>query len=571
MSTSLLVSAGQYSSAGRKKQNEDCCGIQIPLEPVLTTKGVAIAIADGMSGSEAGGEASHAAVRGFIQDYYSTPESWTVKKSVSKILSSINQWLYSHGQHDYNSSKGMVTTFSALVIKSTTAYLFHIGDCRISLLRDGVFSSETQEHRVVISGDREYLSRAMGIGGHLEIDYKTLPIEEGDIFVITTDGVHDFVDSREIVDIVNKNLDNLDQAATSIGELSYAQKSSDNISCQILQIKRVGDSDENEFFQKLTSLPFPPELEPGMILDGYKVLREIHATKHIQVYLALDMDSGQEVVLKTPSVNFEDDPVYIDMFVHEEWIGKRIHSPHVMKVCEAKRKRNFLYYVAEYLAGQTLRQWMNDHPEPKLTEVRTIIGQAIVGLRAFHRLDMVHQDLKPENIIVDRHHTVKIIDFGSTKVAGLEEINTPIDHNALVGTLDFIAPEYFLGERGSNRSDIYSLGVITYQMLTGKFPYSKPLTEKRVKAGKLQYIPATQFNNDVPDWIDAALKKAVYPNPEKRYALLSEYFQDLSAPNTTLLNSVSIPLIDRNPLAFWRGTSLLLLLGNLLLAYYLFR
>ena len=79
MSTSLLVSVGQYSSAGRKQQNEDCCGVQIPLEPVLTTKGVAIAIADGMSGSEAGGEASHAAVRGFLQDYYSTPESWTVK------------------------------------------------------------------------------------------------------------------------------------------------------------------------------------------------------------------------------------------------------------------------------------------------------------------------------------------------------------------------------------------------------------------------------------------------------------------------------------------------------------
>ena len=109
MSTSLLVSVGQYSSAGRKKQNEDCCGIQIPLEPVLTTKGVAIAIADGMSGSDAGGEASHAAVRGFLQDYYSTPESWTVKKSVSKVLSSINQWLYSHGQRDYESSKGMVT------------------------------------------------------------------------------------------------------------------------------------------------------------------------------------------------------------------------------------------------------------------------------------------------------------------------------------------------------------------------------------------------------------------------------------------------------------------------------
>ena len=570
MPTSLLVSVGQYSSPGRKNQNEDCCGVQIPLEPLLKIKGVAIAIADGMSGSDAGGEASHAAVRGFLNDYYSTPESWAVKKSVSKILSSINQWLYSHGQHDYQSAKGMVTTFSALIVKSTTAYLFHIGDCRISLLRKGVFSSETQEHRVVISGDREYLSRAMGIGSHLEIDYKTLAVEEGDIFVITTDGVHDFVASKDIVRIVNKNLDNLDQSATSIGELAYAKQSNDNISCQILQIKRLGDSDENSFFQQLTSLPFPPELAPGMILDGYKILREIHATKHIQVYLALDTGSDKEVVLKTPSVNFEDDPVYIDMFVHEEWIGKRIQSPHVMKVCEAQRKRNFLYYVAEYLAGQTLRQWMDDHPQPKLTDVRAIIGQLIVGLRAFHRLDMVHQDLKPENIIIDRHNTVKIIDFGSTKVAGLEEINTPIDRSGLVGTVDFIAPEYFLGARGSHQSDIYSLGVITYQMLTGKLPFGKPLTEKRVKAGKLQYVSAVQFTPNVPDWVDAALKKSVHPNPEKRYSLLSEFFHDITAPNATLLDRESIPLIDRNPLVFWRGMSLLLFLGNLLLVYFLY-
>jgi serine/threonine protein kinase len=306
------------------------------------------------------------------------------------------------------------------------------------------------------------------------------------------------------------------------------------------------------------------------ILDGYKILREIHATKHIQVYLALDTDSDKEVVLKTPSVNFEDDPVYIDMFVHEEWIGKRIQNPHVMKVCEAQRKRNFLYYVAEYLAGQTLRQWMDDHPQPKLTDVRAIIGQLIVGLRAFHRLDMVHQDLKPENIIIDRHNTVKIIDFGSTKIAGLEEINTPIDRSGLVGAVDFIAPEYFLGARGSNQSDIYSLGVITYQMLTGKLPFGKPLTEKRVKAGKLQYVFAAQRAANVPDWVDAALKKSVHPNPEKRYSLLSEFFHDITAPNATLLDRESIPLIDRNPLVFWRGMSLLLFLGNLLLVYFLY-
>ncbi len=569
MKNELTISLGQYSVAGVKEENEDCCGIQIPEEPSLSSKGIAIAIADGMSGADAGKEASHAAVTGFLQDYYSTPETWKVKKSVSKVLSSINQWLYSHGQRDYNSAKGMVTTFSGIVIKSTTAHIFHIGDCRVARIRGGEFSSMTKEHRVYIARDRDYLSRAMGIDNRIDIDYRKVAVEVGDIFVLTTDGVHDFVEDKDIQEIVARYGDNLEGAASEIGKLAASNDSNDNISCQIIRIEHLPDANESEFFEQLTALPFPPDLSPGMIMDGYKILREIHATKHIQVYLAHDTVEDRQVVLKTPSVNYEDDPVYIDMFVHEEWIGKRINSPHVMKVCGTDRKRSFLYYVAEYLEGQTLRQWMDDNPRPSIVEVRGLVSQMVQGIRAFHRLDMIHQDLKPENIIIDKFGTVKIIDFGSTKVAGLEEVNTPIDRNTLVGTLDFIAPEYFLGRPGTNQSDIYSLGVITYQMLTGKLPYGKPLTEKRVKAGKLEYIPVNEHNPEVPRFVDAAIRKAVHPTPAKRQELLSEFLYDLNNPNSELLNTESTPLIQKNPVGFWRATSLILLLGNLILAYLL--
>lgn len=569
MKNKLTISHGQYSIAGIKEQNEDCSGIQIPDEPALSNKGIAIAIADGMSGADAGKEASHAAVTGFLQDYYSTPDTWKVKKSVSKVLSSINQWLYSHGQRDYNSAKGMVTTLSGIVIKSTTAHIFHIGDCRVSRIRNSETSSMTKEHRVYIARDRDYLSRAMGIDNRIDIDYKKVAVDVGDIFVLTTDGVHDFVDDRDILKIVQSHGDTLEGAASEIGKLATCNGSDDNISCQVIRIDQLPDANESEFFEQLTALPFPPELRPGMIMDGYKILREIHATKHIQVYLAHDTVENRQVVLKTPSVNYEDDAVYIDMFVHEEWIGKRIDNPHVMKVCGTDRKRSFLYYVAEYLEGQTLRQWMDDNPRPPLVEVRGLVSQIVQGLRAFHRLDMVHQDLKPENIIIDKFGTVKIIDFGSTKVAGLEEVNTPIDRNTLVGTLDFIAPEYFLDHPGTNQSDIYSLGVITYQMLTGTLPYGQPLTEKKVKAGKLDYIPINERNPEVPRFVDAAIRKAVHPTPGKRQELLSEFLYDLNNPNSELLEKETTPLIQKNPVGFWRATSLILLLGNLVLGYLL--
>ncbi|MFB1014533.1 MAG: protein kinase, partial [Alteromonadaceae bacterium] len=103
----------------------------------------------------------------------------------------------------------------------------------------------------------------------------------------------------------------------------------------------------------------------------------------------------------------------------EEWIAKRINNPHVAKAVIANRKRNFLYLVTEFIDGISLNQWMIDNPKPKLEQVRDIIEQTAKGLQAFHRQEMIHQDLRPANIMIDSSNTVKIIDFGSTFIAGV--------------------------------------------------------------------------------------------------------------------------------------------------------
>ncbi|MEE8343506.1 MAG: hypothetical protein V3R51_06840, partial [Gammaproteobacteria bacterium] len=122
----LVVEAGQFSTAGVKPANEDSCGIRIPATERRAAKGIACIIADGMSGSEGGREAAESCVHGFLGDYFSTPDSWSVKNAGEKVLGALNRWLYGQGQHRYGSSHGMVTTLSALVIKSTTAHLFHV-------------------------------------------------------------------------------------------------------------------------------------------------------------------------------------------------------------------------------------------------------------------------------------------------------------------------------------------------------------------------------------------------------------------------------------------------------------
>ena len=197
---------------------------------------------------------------------------------------------------------------------------------------------------------------------------------------------------------------------------------------------------------------------------------------------------------------------------------------------------------------------MIDNPKPDLETVRGIVEQIARGLRAFHRLEMLHQDLRPENVMIDRTGTVKIIDFGSTSVAGVLEAAPLMENDAVPGTVQYTAPEYFLGEGGSPRSDLFSLGVITYQMLTGRLPYGARMARARTRAQirKLAYVSAIDDTRQVPVWIDAVLRKAVHPDPRRRQEALSEFVHDLRHPSHDLLNAAPPSLLERNPLLFWK-------------------
>ncbi len=568
----LKVSSGAYSDKGVKADNEDCYGLQIPDEAQLVHKGIAVVIADGMSGSDAGKQASHCCVTSFLSDYYSTPDSWTVKHAGQKILSATNSWLYSQGQQRYESTKGMVTTLSILVFKSTTGYIFHIGDSRIYRLRKGNLELLTRDHRVQVSAEKSYLNRAMGIEPHLQADYKAFPLEQGDVFIMTTDGVHDFLAEKSLKEIVQGE-DDLNLCAEKLVQQASDNNSDDNLTCQLVRIDELPLAKGDEVIRRHANLPFPPLLEKGMVIDGYRIEAELHASKRTQIYRAFDTQTEMQVILKTPSVLYEDDTHYIEHFLHEEWVGKRIQHDNVLKVLSTDRKKTCIYYVTEYIEGQTLREWMESNPKSYIREVREIVEQIAKGLRAFHRMEMLHQDLKPENIMFDQNGTVKIIDFGSVKIAGVAEITAmeQSEENVL-GTLNYTAPEYHLGQRGTVKSDIYSLGVITYEMINKALPFGRDMPEKpnKINLAKLKYVPSFHKNTMVPYWIDGALRKATLIEPQGRYEALSEFIYDLSNPNKAFLKSAdSLPLIERNPLVFWKTMAGLLFLSNLVLLYFL--
>jgi serine/threonine protein phosphatase PrpC len=548
------ITVGQYSAAGRKSRNDDSYGVVVPEGAELAGRGIAMAIADGMSSSEGAKAASETSVKSFLEDYYATPDSWTVKKSAAVVLKALNNWLHAQGLYRHGSASGMVSTFSALILKAGMAHVFHAGDTRVTLMRNDACEPLTRDHRVSAGREKGYLSRALGINPDLEIDYRTETIEAGDVLIFTTDGVHEFMSAAQMANIIRQSSGDLVGAAQAICELALKKGSDDNVTCQIVRVDDPGRPDAASHLQSLTALPFPPELAPGMTFEGLRIVRELHTSKRTQVYLAERLDSREKVVIKTPSVNFEDDPTYIEMFSREEWIGRLVQSPYVLKVLQPAAPRRSLYYLTEYFEGQTLRQWMLDNPRPDLETVRAIVEQIAKGLRAFHRKDVVHQDLKPENIMIDRLGTVRIIDFGSSRAASQLEAGSPAVDPGLVGTIDYTAPEYHLGEHGTNRSDIYSLGVIAYEVLTGRLPYAKGFASAR-EINKRSYVSATSLRKDVPVWMDAALAKAVAKRPSERTDALSALVEDLKRPNAALDYDRPRPLLERDPLAFWKGLS----------------
>ena len=566
MQNSLKLTIAQQSVRGLKPINQDYCGSKQPDNDLIHSKGAVVAIADGISSSEVSGVASESAISNFISDYYATSEAWSVKKSALKVLQALNHWLFAqsqNGPHRHDLNKGYVCTFSALIFKSNTAHIFHCGDSRIYQLSGNNLEQLTTDHRRYVDDKVSYLNQALGISQLLNSHYHSHGINLGDIFVLTTDGIHEFLPAKTIANAINDAISDgidLTKVAQELVKQALAAGSDDNLSIQIVRVDSLPDHDVNEFKQLLNRLPLPPALQSGQEFEGVIIQRELYVSARSRVYLAQDKATGQRVAIKVPSDEMRQNEAHLETLLMEEWVAQRVANTHLLKPFKSSTPKQYLYTATEYVEGCTLAQWIHDRPQPDLDSVRTIVVQIARGLQALHRQEMVHQDLRPENIIITTEGIVKIIDFGATAVAGLIETQGVDDH--IMGTAQYSAPEYFVGELGDSRSDIFSLAVITYQMLTGYLPYgvdvAKATTLKSQQS--LRYIPARSRNAAVPLWVDYALEKALEVDPSKRTPEVSEYIYNLKHPHPKSIRE-HMPYIDKNPILFWQRLSLLLALG----------
>lgn len=527
----LKVSITLHSIAGTKPKNQDACAYHIPEKQVLEYKGITSVIADGVSACERATEVSNCCVNSFLSDYYSTPDFWRVEHSATKVISALNNWLYSQSiRNDEISS--MLSTLSVIIIKSNTAHIFHVGDSRIYRYRQGVLIQVTKDHILNLSKEKTYLSRVMGFDLKVDVDYQTFDLEVNDKFLMTTDGVHDYLDDTSL-----KNLMRVVSTASDIVGKALDSDSSDNILAMIVKIDQLPKKNIDEVFNGLTERPVPPDLDKGMKINGFEIESLFFSSPKMQLYLAKNINTKQLIVLKTPSINFEDDPQYLKYFMYEQWAGQRIQSPNVVKIHNSNEKASFLAYAMEYIKGQTLRQWMNEHKRPDIKIVVSFVKQIIQGLRTFHRQEMLHCDLKPENIMIDKIGQIKLIDFGSTRIAGIAELSSVIDVMDHQGTQGYTVPEVILNGKTSQASDQFSLGVIVYEIFSSQLPYQNKLDKKLTtqKLFKLSYESILMHNRKLSIWIDSVVRKACHLDAASRYNVLSEFLYDLEHVNSNFL------------------------------------
>lgn len=555
MKKTLKVSIGQYSTAGIKQQNQDFHGVYLPEGHVLKQKGIACVIADGIGSSNVSHLAAETAVGSFLSDYYSTSDAWSTQTSAERVIRATNSWLYAQTQQSqgrFDKDRGYVCTLSALILKQQQAHVFHVGDSRIYRIRDHEIELLTHDHRVWLSSREHYLSRALGADYRIEIDYRNIELKEKDIFLLMTDGVYEFVTDQQLLDLTLIDAD-LNQLAKALVEKALEQGSDDNLSLQVIRVEQLPELNQFHIQQNYV---FPQQLSKGEVFEGYVIDKILHQNHRSCLYLAHDTQQ-QPLVIKTLGVDLQQDKNAVEQFQLEDWVSKRLKHDNLMQCYPHNTEKKYLFQCYEYLQGETLAQWLHRQEKPlKLDDILPILQQTALALNAMHRLEMLHQDIRPKNIMVlntESAMKIKLIDYGSTAVRGLVEIN-PKNANRALGTLAFMAPEYFIDHSPSVHSDQFSLAVMAYYLLTKQLPYGTDLARcnslKQLK--KVQYHSIRKYRPDLPIWLDKILGQALSIEPTHRFEALSELIHNLTHPSKELLNSKPPAIIERDPLRFWQ-------------------
>ncbi|QDX80015.1 serine/threonine protein phosphatase [Denitratisoma sp. DHT3] len=556
---SLRVRIGQHSLAGRRARNEDFLGATQPEGAELDSKGMVLVVADGVGGHANGREAAEYAVRNLLVDYYATPDTWSVAKSLETVLVASNRWLLGQARHtaDYI---GMATTLSGLVLRGARYYLAHVGDSRIYLLRDGALTQLTEDHTWPHPELENVLRRAIGLDAHLVVDHGDGELQVGDRFILLTDGVWGTLGDAGIQELLARHGE-AEDAAEALTREALRRDSQDNCSALVADVAAVPQGDLRDTLLASSKLPLPPRLAAGQEIDGLRVRALLHESRETLLYQVErhGVEGPQLLVLKTLRPECGDEEA-VAALVYEEWLARRAIAPCFPQVI-SHGPRAHLYYLMTWHEGESLKARLARGHQFTPAEAAQLGIRLLSGIGRLHRLGIIHRDIKPDNLQLGPDGRLTILDLGVAASDGhrFREINNP-------GTPSYMAPELFAGQAASESSDLYACGVTLYELLTRRYPYGEIEPFQLPRFG--QPVPPTRYRRDIPDWLENILLKACARDVAERFETAEEFRLALErGAHRPLAVRRRVPLVERRPGLVLKVVAGLSLLFNLVLLY----
>ncbi len=556
----VKASVGFASETGPRERNEDFAGAVFGSELPQPRGDIVTAIADGVGGAKGGRVAAEMAVRGFLDGFCDLPETMEVRRAGAQILNSLNNWIYAQGQRDAKLA-GMGCTFTALVLRGRVAHVLHVGDTRVYRLRGDRLTCLTIDHVREGSAERSnVLTRALGVGTEVPLDYTTQPLARDDRFVLCSDGVHAFLPADSIADILRERSASEDSARALV-KAALQAGSTDNCTALVVDLVDLPTAASADIGAAIMRLPLIPVPIDGETVDGFVLKVLVSDGHYTRLFGAVDEVEGGEVVLKFPKPQVASEATYHTAFAREAWVGARVRSPWLGRTIELPPGRQAcLYTVMPLYTGELLETRLGRRPALGLEEGRNVTIKLARAAAALHSAGIIHRDIKPDNVILESEGSLKLIDLGVVRVLGLEDF-PPTD---IPGTPAYMAPEMFSGEPGNEATDIYALGVTMFRAFTGEYPYGN--LDATSQPRRTRPTPLSALRPDLPAWLQGALGRAIAIDPAERFHDMIEFAVEMEMGPARAPSTVRRPqtFYERRPVLFWQGVSALLALALLL-------